>query len=41
MIYVKEGHGNVFRCVALSALLDSADRPSKKETNVQTTRVIK
>ncbi|RZC42316.1 unc-80 -like protein, partial [Asbolus verrucosus] len=41
MTYVKEGHGSVFRRVALSALIDTADRPSKKETNVQTTRVIR
>lgn len=39
--YIKEGHGNVFRRVALSALLDTADRPSKKEPNVKTTRVIR
>lgn len=39
--YIKEGHGSVFRRVALSALLDTADRPSKKEANVQTTRVIR
>lgn len=39
--YIKEGHGSVFRRVALSALLDTADRPSKKEPNVQTTRVIR
>ncbi|KAJ8917160.1 hypothetical protein NQ315_012652 [Exocentrus adspersus] len=41
MIYVKEGHGSVFRRVALSALIDTADRPTKKEANVQTTRVIR
>ncbi|KAL3277360.1 hypothetical protein HHI36_012710 [Cryptolaemus montrouzieri] len=42
MIYVKEGHASVFRRVALSALLDTADRPNKKENkNVQTTRVIR
>lgn len=41
MTYVKEGHGSVFRRVALSALIDTADRPSKKEQNVQTTRVIR
>lgn len=39
--YIKEGHGSAFRRVALSALLDTADRPSKKESNVQTTRVIR
>ncbi|XP_044757175.1 protein unc-80 homolog [Coccinella septempunctata] len=42
MIYVKEGHGSVFRKVVLSALFDTADRPNKKENkNVQTTRVIR
>ncbi|XP_045467085.1 protein unc-80 homolog isoform X2 [Harmonia axyridis] len=42
MIYVKEGHGSVFRKVVLSALIDTADRPNKKENkNVQTTRVIR
>ncbi|CAH1139308.1 unnamed protein product [Phyllotreta striolata] len=39
--YVKEGHGSIFRRVALSALIDTADRPTKKEVNVQTTRVIR
>ncbi|XP_050510714.1 protein unc-80 homolog isoform X5 [Diabrotica virgifera virgifera] len=41
MTYVKEGHGSIFRRVALSALIDSADKPSKKEVNMQTTRVIR
>ncbi|XP_049820328.1 protein unc-80 homolog isoform X2 [Aethina tumida] len=41
MTHVKEGHGSTFRRVALSALLDTADRPSKKEANIQTTRVIR
>lgn len=41
MTYVKEGHGSVFRRVALSALIDTADRASKKEPNIQTTRVIR
>lgn len=41
MTYVKEAHGSVFRRVALSALIDTADRPSKKESNIQTTRVIR
>ncbi|XP_060527222.1 protein unc-80 homolog isoform X3 [Cylas formicarius] len=41
MIYVKEGHGGVFRRVALSALIDTADRDNKKESNIQTTRVIR
>ncbi|XP_017782231.1 PREDICTED: LOW QUALITY PROTEIN: protein unc-80 homolog, partial [Nicrophorus vespilloides] len=41
MTYVKEGHGSVFRRVALSALLDTADKPTKKEPALQTTRVIR
>nr|CAH7758097.1 unnamed protein product [Callosobruchus chinensis] len=41
MTYVKEAHGSVFRRVALSALIDTADRPSKKEPATQTTRVIR
>lgn len=42
MTYIKEAHGSVFRRVALSALIDTADRPSKnKDSNIQTTRVIK
>ncbi|KAK9704328.1 hypothetical protein QE152_g28369 [Popillia japonica] len=41
MTYIKEGHGGVFRRVVLSALIDTADRPSKKEQNIQTTRVIR
>ncbi|CAH2006084.1 unnamed protein product [Acanthoscelides obtectus] len=41
MTYVKEAHGSVFRKVALSALIDTADRPSKKEPATQTTRVIR
>ncbi|KAG5895326.1 hypothetical protein JTB14_000598 [Gonioctena quinquepunctata] len=41
MTYVKEGHGSAFRRVALSALLDTADRPNKKDANIQTTRVIR
>lgn len=39
--YVKEAHGGVFRIVALSGLLDSADRPNKSDNNLQTTRVIR
>ncbi|XP_031332358.1 protein unc-80 homolog isoform X3 [Photinus pyralis] len=39
--YVKEAHGSTFRRVALSALLDTADRPHKKESDLQTTRVIR
>lgn len=42
MTYVKEAHGSVFRRVALSGILDSADRPNKRcNSNVQTTRVIR
>ncbi|XP_034179249.1 unc80, NALCN channel complex subunit isoform X3 [Osmia lignaria lignaria] len=42
MTYVKEVHGGVFRRVALSGILDSADRPNKRcNSNVQTTRVIR
>ncbi|GLV31802.1 uncoordinated 80 [Carabus blaptoides fortunei] len=41
MTYIKEGHGGTFRRVALSALLDTANRPNKKEANMQTTRVIR
>ncbi|CAL7937444.1 unnamed protein product [Xylocopa violacea] len=42
MSYVKEAHGGVFRRVALSGILDSADRPNKRcNSNVQTTRVIR
>lgn len=41
MTYVKEAHGGTFRRVALSALIDTADRPAKREANVQTTRVIR
>lgn len=39
--YVKEAHGSTFRRVALSGLLDTADRPNKKDNNIQTTRVIR
>ncbi|KAF4517234.1 hypothetical protein B566_EDAN005288 [Ephemera danica] len=38
--YVREAHGGTFRRVMLSALLDSASRPHKKEPSTQTTRVI-
>ena len=42
MSYVKEAHGGVFRRVALSCILDSADRPNKKcNSEVKTTRVIR
>ncbi|XP_072743186.1 protein unc-80 homolog isoform X2 [Anoplolepis gracilipes] len=40
--YVKEAHGGIFRRVALSGILDSADRPNKRcNSNIQTTRVIR
>jgi hypothetical protein len=41
MTYIKEAHGGVFRRVALSGLLESANRPHKKEHSMQTTRVIR
>ncbi|XP_061939233.1 protein unc-80 homolog isoform X9 [Apis cerana] len=42
MSYVKEVHGGAFRRVALSGILDSADRPNKRcNSNIQTTRVIR
>lgn len=39
--YIREGHGGVFRRVALSGLIDSADRPHKQRQKLQTTRVIR
>nr|CAD7573647.1 unnamed protein product [Timema californicum] len=41
MTYIKEAHGGVFRRVALSGLLDSANRPHRKEPDTQTTRIIR
>ncbi|KAG8197196.1 hypothetical protein JTE90_011351 [Oedothorax gibbosus] len=42
MTYVREYHGGVFRRVALSGLLDSAERPHKKNKNtIQTTRIVR
>lgn len=42
MTYVKEAHGGVFRRVALSGILDSADRPNKRcNSDIRTTRVIR
>ncbi|XP_065337258.1 protein unc-80 homolog isoform X7 [Cloeon dipterum] len=41
VLYIKEAHGGVFRRVVLSALIDSAVRPHKKEPEPQTTRVIR
>ncbi|XP_047520925.1 protein unc-80 homolog isoform X3 [Pieris napi] len=41
--YVREAHGHEFRLVALSGLLDTAERPGtqQKDSNMQTTRVIR
>ncbi|XP_066978451.1 protein unc-80 homolog isoform X1 [Macrobrachium rosenbergii] len=39
--YIREGHGGVFRRVALSGLIDSADRPHKQPQKIQTTRVVR
>ncbi|XP_025829365.1 protein unc-80 homolog [Agrilus planipennis] len=39
--YIKEAHGNTFKRVMLSALLDTADRPNKKQGEMQTTRVVR
>lgn len=39
--YVKVAHASVFTRVALSALIDTAERPNKKDSNVQTTRIIR
>nr|XP_027221615.1 protein unc-80 homolog [Penaeus vannamei] len=39
--YIQEGHGGVFRRVALSGLIDSADRPHKQAQKIQTTRVVR
>lgn len=39
--YIRDGHGGVFRRVALSGLIDSADRPHKQSQKLQTTRVIR
>jgi hypothetical protein len=42
MSYIKETHGGVFRRVALSSILDSADLPNKRyNSEIQTTRVIR
>ncbi|XP_059490383.1 protein unc-80 homolog isoform X4 [Neocloeon triangulifer] len=41
VLYIKEAHGGVFRRVVLSALIDAAVRPHKKEPEPQTTRVIR
>jgi len=39
--YVKEVHGGVFRRVALSGLIDSAERPHKRRPKTQTTRIVR
>ncbi|KAJ8665380.1 hypothetical protein QAD02_007042, partial [Eretmocerus hayati] len=39
--YVKEAHGGIFRRVALSCFLDSADRPNKLKSEVRVTRIIR
>ncbi|XP_069159541.1 protein unc-80 homolog isoform X1 [Procambarus clarkii] len=41
LAYTREGHGGVFRRVALSGLIDSADRPHKHRQKLQTTRVVR
>lgn len=42
MAYVREYHGGIFRRVALSGLLDSAERPHKKNKNtIPTTRIVR
>ncbi|XP_042902932.1 protein unc-80 homolog [Parasteatoda tepidariorum] len=42
MAYVREYHGGVFRRVALSGLLDSAERPHKKnKSTIATTRIVR
>lgn len=42
MTFVKEAHGGIFRRVALSSILDSADKPNKKpKSEIHTTRVIR
>ncbi|XP_049870612.1 protein unc-80 homolog [Pectinophora gossypiella] len=41
--YVREAHGSEFRVVALSALMDTAEKPDSpnRDSNMQTTRVIR
>ena len=39
--YVREAHGGVFRRVALSGLIDSAERPHKRRPKTQTTRIVR
>ena len=41
MAYVKETHGGVFRRVALSSILDSADQPDKTRSEIHTCRVVR
>ena len=39
--YVKDVHGGVFRRVALSGLIDSADRPSTRRAKAATVRIVR
>ncbi|XP_050045385.1 protein unc-80 homolog [Dermacentor andersoni] len=39
--YVHDNHGGIFRRVALSGMLDSADRPNKKKNYVPGTRIVR
>lgn len=42
MSYIREYHGGVFRRVALSGLLDSAEKPHKRNKNtIATTRIVR
>ncbi|XP_023318464.1 protein unc-80 homolog isoform X2 [Trichogramma pretiosum] len=41
MTYIKEAHGGVFRRVALSCILDSADRPNRVRSEPHQTKVIR
>ncbi|KAM7300742.1 protein unc-80 homolog [Ixodes scapularis] len=41
MSYVHDNHGGIFRRVALSGMLDSADRPNKKKNYVPGTRIVR
>ncbi|BES88439.1 unc-80 homolog (Hypothetical protein) [Nesidiocoris tenuis] len=41
MSYVKEVHANVLKRVAMSGLIDTALKPHRKQSNLQTTRVIR
>ncbi|XP_064455968.1 protein unc-80 homolog isoform X2 [Ornithodoros turicata] len=41
MSYIHDNHGGIFRRVALSGMLDSADRPNKKKNYVPGTRIVR